>query len=188
VAKTAEYTGRRDPRFVAIHRGGLLDKACHHLLANWAADCAEHVLPLFTARYPEDDRPRQAIETARAWSRGEASVDEARGAAFAAHAAARSASDAAAREAARSAGHAVATAHMADHELGAAAYAIKAVRLSSPAAVATKAGERECQWQREHLPKAIRELVLSDEERRNQKFWSVFTRVAVGKGIGRTSA
>ena len=175
VAKTAEYTGRRDSRFVAIHRGGLLDEARHHLLANWAADCAEHVLPLFTARHPEDDRPRQAIETARAWSRGEASVAEAREAAFAAHAAARSASDAAAREAARSAGHAVATAHMADHELGAAAYAIKAVRLSSPAAVATPAGERECQWQREHLPEAIRELVLSDEERRNQKFWSVFT-------------
>ena len=175
MAKTAKYTGRRDSRFVAIHRGGLLDEARHRLLASWAADCAEHVLPLFTARYPEDDRPRQAIETARAWSRGEASVDKAREASFAAHAAARSASHVAAREAARSAGHAVATAHMADHELGAAAYAIKAVRLSSPAAVATLAGECECQWQREHLPEAIRELVLSDEERRNQKFWSVFT-------------
>jgi hypothetical protein len=64
---------------------------------------------------------------------------------------------------------------LADHELGAAAYAIKAVRLSSPAAMATLVGERECQWQREHLPEAIRKLVLSDEERRNHKFWSVFT-------------
>jgi hypothetical protein len=174
VAKTAEYIGRRDSRFVAVHRGGLLDAPHHRLLVSWAADCAEHVLPLFTSKYPKDDRPSQAIEKARAWSRGEASVDEAREAAFAAHAAARRASDAAAREAARSAGHAVATAHMADHELGAAAYAIKAVRLSSPAAVATLAGERECQWQREHLPEAIRELVLSDEEQRNQNFWSVF--------------
>ena len=170
-----EYAGRRDPRFVAVHRGGLLDGAHHSLLASWAADCAEHVLPLFTAKYPKDDRPRQAIDTARAWSRGEASVGEAREAAFAAHAAARSASDAAAREVARAAGHAVATAHMADHELGAAAYAIRAVRLTSPAADATLAGERECQWQREHLPEAIRELVLSDEKRRNKKFWSVFT-------------
>jgi hypothetical protein len=174
VAKRVEYTGHRDPRFVAIHRGGLLDETRHRLLASWAADCAEHVLPLFTARCPEDDRPRQAIETARAWSRGEASVGEARQAAVAAHAAARSASDAAAREAARSAGHAVATAHMADHELGAAAYAIKAVRLSSPPAAATLAGERECQWQRERLPEAIRELVLSDEEQRNPKLWSLF--------------
>ena len=71
-----QYAGRRDPRLVAIHRGGLLDVASHRLLASWAADCAEHVLPLFTAKYPEDDRPRRAIETARAWSRGEASIQE----------------------------------------------------------------------------------------------------------------
>lgn len=169
------YAGRRDPRFVAIHRGGLLDVSRHRLLASWAADCAEHVLPLFTAQYPDDDRPRQAIETARTWSRGEATVGEAREAAFAAHAAARSAADAVAREVARAAGHAVATAHMADHELGAAAYAIKAVRLASPESDAMAAGERECRWQREQLPEAIRELVLLDEEQRNKKLWSVFS-------------
>lgn len=169
-----KYAGRRDPRFVAVHRGGLLDEASHRLLASWAAVCAEHVLPLFTARYPEDDRPRRAIETARAWSRGEVTVGEARQAAFAAHAAARSASDAAAREVARAAGHAVATAHMADHELGAAFFAIRAVRLASEAAEAMTAGEVECRWQRAQLPEAIRELVLSDEERRNRKFQSVF--------------
>jgi hypothetical protein len=170
-----QYAGRRDPRFVAVHRGGLLDLPRHRQLASWAADCAEHVLPLFTANYPEDERPRRAIEVARAWSRGEATVGEAREAAFAAHAAARSASDVVAREVARAAGHAVATAHMADHELGAAAYAIKAVRLASPDSHAMTAGERECRWQREQLPEAIRELVLSDEERRNKKLWSVFT-------------
>jgi hypothetical protein len=64
---------------------------------------------------------------------------------------------------------------MADHELGAAAYAIKAVRLAATGSDAVAAGERECQWQREQLPEAIRELVLSDEERRNQKIWSLFT-------------
>ena len=149
--------------------------ATHRLLASWAAECAEHVLPLFVAKYPEDDRPLRAIETARAWSLGEATVGDAREAAFAAHAAARDASDSAAREVARAAGHAVATAHMADHELGAAGYAIKAVRLASPTSDAISAGERECRWQREHLPEAIRDLVLSDEERRNKKIWSVFT-------------
>jgi hypothetical protein len=64
---------------------------------------------------------------------------------------------------------------MADHELGAAAYAIKAVRLAAAGSDAMAAGERECRWQREHLPPAIRELVLSDEERRNTRIWSVFT-------------
>jgi hypothetical protein len=171
-----QYAGRRDPRFIAIHRGGLLDVTRHRLLASWAADCAEHVLSLFTTKYPDDDRPGRAIETARAWSRGEVTVGVAREAAFAAHAAARSVSDAAAREVARAAGHAVATAHMADHELGAAAYAIRAVRLASPASDAIAAGKHECQWQREQLPEAIRELVLSDEEQRNKKLWSVFSR------------
>jgi hypothetical protein len=171
-----QYTGRRDPRFVAIHRGGLLDVPAHRLLARWAADCAEHVLPLFTPKYPDDARPRQAIEMARAWSLGEISVGAAREAACAAHAAARSASDPVARAVARAAGHAVATAHMADHELGAALYAIRAVRLASPASEAMAAGERECRWQQERLPAAIRDLVLSDEELRNKKLGSVFTR------------
>ncbi|MEK6236886.1 MAG: TIGR02996 domain-containing protein, partial [Planctomycetales bacterium] len=31
----------------------------------FAADCAERVLPLFEAVYPDDDRPRKAIEAAR---------------------------------------------------------------------------------------------------------------------------
>ncbi len=170
-----QYVGRRDPRFVAVHRGGLLNETTHRLLASWAADCAEHVLPLFTAKYPEDDRPARAIETARAWSRGEATVGAAREAAFAAHAAARSAPDAAARAVARASGHAVATAHMADHELGAAYFAIRAVRAASPASEAMAAGERECRWQRGQLTEAVRGLVLSDEELRSKKFQSIFT-------------
>lgn len=169
-----EYSGRRDPRFVRKHRGGMLDETHHRLLANWAADCAEHVLPLFTVKYPEDDRPRRAIETARAWARGEATVGEAREAAFAAHAAARSVTDPVAIEVARAAGHAVATAHMADHELGAAMYAIRAVRLAATSTDAKAAGEQECQWQRQQLPDAVRELVLSDEQLRNKKLGMVF--------------
>lgn len=169
-----EPSGRRDPRFVAIHRGGLLDQARHRLLASWAADCAEHVLPLFASKHPTDDRPRRAIETARAWACGQASVEQAREASFAAHAAARGASDLAAQAAARAAGHAVATAHMADHELGAAAYAIRAVRRASPEATAPLEGGREREWQRQCLPEPIRELVLSDQARRNEAFWSLF--------------
>jgi hypothetical protein len=174
VARVSPYTGRRDPRFVAIHRGGLLDEPTHRLLAAWAADCAEHVLLLFVAKCPDDDRPARAIETARAWSRGEATVTEAREAAFAAHAAARDATDPVAREVARACGHAVATAHMADHELGAPFYAIRAVRLASPASEEQAAGQRECRWQRERLSDPIRELVLSDQELRAAKFRTAF--------------
>src|SRR4051812_38266872 len=108
----------RDRRFIAVHRGGPLPRTEHYLLSVWAADCAEHVLPLFTAHSP-DDRPRQAIETAREWAKGGIRVGVAQKAAVASHAAAREATDPSAIAVARAAGHAAATAHFAEHSLGA---------------------------------------------------------------------
>jgi len=67
----------RDPRFVTIRRGGTLTDSDHHLLALWAATCAEHVLDLFELAQPGDPRPRQAIEHARAWVRGEVKMMQA---------------------------------------------------------------------------------------------------------------
>src|SRR5207302_3228749 len=56
----------RDPRFVTIRRGGTLTDSDHHLLALWAASCAEHVLDRFELIRRDDSRPAQAIEQARA--------------------------------------------------------------------------------------------------------------------------
>lgn len=167
------YPGRRDPRFVTLRRGGTLQDADHRLLAVWAADCAQHVLHLFEQMRPGDDRPRQALEQARAWARSQITMTQARTAAYAAHAAAREVSGAA-KEAARAAGHAVAVAHMADHELGGAAYAIRAVRAAAAPGERDAAGHWECRWQRAQLPAEIRELVLDDQRLRNEKCWSLF--------------
>src|SRR2546423_6021261 len=71
----------RDPRFVTIRRGGTLTDSDHHLLALWAALCAEHVLDLFESARPSDPRPRHAIAQARAWARGEITMTQARTAA-----------------------------------------------------------------------------------------------------------
>ncbi|WP_160095105.1 putative immunity protein [Rhodococcus sp. T7] len=163
----------RDPRFVTIRRGGTLTDADHQLLALWAASCAEHVLNLFESVRPDDARPRDAIENARAWVRGEVKMMEARAAGGHAMGAARDLRGAA-RHAAYAAGQAGAVAHVAAHELGAAAYAIKAVRAAAPAGEAEAAGRRECRWQRDQLPEAIRELVLDDQRLRNDICWSVF--------------
>ncbi len=151
----------RDRRFVAIHRGGELDPTRHRLLAGWAADCAEHVLPLYVRSHPNDSRPARAIDGAHAWARGEITVGAARRAAVEAHAAAREASDEAARAAARAAGHAVATAHMADHALGPVYYGVKAVKAASSDADANTRAKVEHEWQRTRLPDDIRELVSS---------------------------
>lgn len=80
----------------------------------------------------------------------------------------------AARHAAYAAGQAGAVAHVAAHELGAAAYAIKAARASVPMQESEAAGRLECRWQRARLPQAIRELVLDDQRLRNDLCWSVF--------------
>jgi hypothetical protein len=163
----------RDPRLVTVRRGGTLQDADHHLLAVWAADCAEHVLHLFEEVQPGDDRPRQAIEQARAWARGEVTWTQARKAAFAANAAARDVLGAA-KEVAHAAGQAGAVGHVAAHELGAAAYAIRAVRAATPKNERDEVGRLECQWQRAQLPGEIRELVLDDQRLRNDVCWSVF--------------
>jgi hypothetical protein len=80
----------------------------------------------------------------------------------------------AAKEAALAAAQAAAVAHVAAHELGAAAYAIRAVRAATPKDERDKAGRLECQWQRAQLPEKIRELVLDDERLRNEVCWFVF--------------
>lgn len=162
----------RDPRMVTIRRGGSLTDEDHRLFALWAAECAEHVLPFFTAECPEDSRPEEAIAAARAWAAGEMPMMRAR--AFGGHSmgAARPLRGPA-RFAAYAAGQAACVGHVAEHDLGAAAYAIKAARARSGTDFA--AGRAERDWQRRQLPADIRELVLEDQERRNSICWSVFS-------------
>jgi hypothetical protein len=78
------------------------------------------------------------------------------------------------RHAAFAAGQAAVVAHVAAHELGAAAYAIKAARAAARDGEREIAGREECQWQRGRLPEPIRELVLDDQRLRNEICWSVF--------------
>jgi hypothetical protein len=163
----------RDPRFITVRRGGTLQDDDHRLLALWAAECAEHVLHHFEEARPNDDRPRRAIELGRAWARGEIRWAEARTAAGHANGAARDLRGAA-RNAAYAAGQAAAVGHVAAHELGAAAYAIKAVRAATAGDEGMAAGRVECQWQRARLPDEIRELVLDDERLRNELCWFAF--------------
>jgi hypothetical protein len=163
----------RDPRFITVRRGGTLQDGDHHLLGLWAADCAEHVLHHFEEERPKDDRPRRAIELGRAWARGEINWAEARTAAGHANAAARDLRRAA-RHAAYAAGQAAAVGHVAAHELGAAAYAIKAARAAAPDGDGEAAGRLECQWQRARLPDEIRDLVFDDQRLRNALCWFAF--------------
>jgi hypothetical protein len=162
----------RDPRLITIRRGGTLTDTDHPLHALWAAACAEHVLHFFESVCPTDTRPRKAIKAFRAWTEGRMKMMESRAAGGHAMGAARELTGPA-RHAAYAAGQAACVAHVAEHNLGAAAYAIKAARAGNPGHEEV-AGRLECEWQRAQLPGEIRELVIEDQRRRNAICWQVF--------------
>jgi hypothetical protein len=151
----------RDKRFVAEHRGGPLKKEQHRQLIKWACDCSENVLPLFGEE--TDERLKHALRVAREWQEGNASVGDARKASVGAIRVANENSNPVSVAVARSVGHAVATAHMADHAPGSADYALKAVKMAG------KSPDAERKWQDEQLPSEIKELVLSARIRRHLK-------------------
>jgi len=143
----------RDKRFVAVHRGGSLTKDHHHQLMRWAKKCSEHLLSLIDENI---DQPLiYALFVAKEWEKEKVTVGEARNASVSAHALARESSNPIIIAVARSIGHAIATAHMADHSLGAALYALKAVK------IAGQSVDAERKWQNKQLPSEIRELVLT---------------------------
>jgi hypothetical protein len=149
----------RDSRFIAEHRGGPLSKERHRQLMQWACNCAEHVLPLFGKRI--DPRLTNALKVAQAWKLGKASVGDARKASLDAIAVARESSNKTAAAVARAVGHAVATAHMADHSLGPAWYGLKAVKSDGGSI------DEERKWQDSKLPPEIKDLVITVRKNRN---------------------
>ncbi len=148
----------RDKRFIAEHRGGPLKKEQHYQLITWACDCAENVLHLFGEI--TDERLKNALNVAKEWKQGNASVGDARKASSGAIAVANESSNQTTIAVARSVGHAVATAHMADHSLGAALYALKAVKNAG------KSIDAERRWQDEQLPSEIKDLILTARKSR----------------------
>lgn len=128
-----------------------LSESDRRLVAGWAADCAERVLPLFEADAPADDRARDGIARARAFSRGELPTAGEILRRFEAGRAASSAKSPAAVAAARAAGQASGVAHMGAHALGAAAYAAKAADLATPGSRAA-----EVRWQLDHMSDEVR--------------------------------
>jgi hypothetical protein len=127
------------------------------VLATWAADCAERVLPLFEVAAADDPRPRQAIDGTRGFARGELRIGVLRTLAAGAHAAAREVGDPTAEAAARAAGHAAAVAHMASHARGVPAYAAKAAALAAPDD--PSGAGAEVGWAVGHASPAVREVL-----------------------------
>jgi hypothetical protein len=156
-ALTGNSTSHRSCAFracdnLAMRSPQTLSEADRRLVAAWAADCAEHVLPVFEKAAPNDERPRDAIARTRAFARGELSIAKEIRDRFKSGGAARAVSPPAAA-AARAAGQAAAIAHMGAHALGAAAYAAKAAGLAAPDDA--NATTKELRWQLRRMSPAV---------------------------------
>jgi hypothetical protein len=131
----------------------LINKSTKLSIAQWALECAERVLPYYVSKFPADDRPQQALEALKNWMiSGNFNMQVIRSAALASHAAAREVGeDSAARSAARAAGQAVSTAHVKEHALAAANYALQAIFRASTVEDADGAVSKERAWQKTRL-------------------------------------
>jgi len=146
---TAEQSDRYP--FIAKHRGGPLTRENHQTLIKWSRECSEHVLCLIDKEI--DKRLMYALNVAKEWENDNVPTGVAMKASLGAHAVARQSVDPISEAVARSIGQAVATAHMADHSLGAAFYALKAVK------IANRDMKKERDWQIEKLGKLPSEII-----------------------------
>jgi len=105
-------------------------------LAIWAIECVERVMPYFEDTYPQDYRPRNALETLQTWiETGVFHMETIRKASLAAHAA----------------GQAVATAHVPLYALGVANNVLQAIHRATNSSDADAAVAKERTWQLQHL-------------------------------------
>jgi hypothetical protein len=148
--KKSKFILKKDPATVELTK-----TADKKTLALWAIDCAERVMPYFEKNYPQDNRPRKAIDTLKEWIKtGEFKMSVIRKASLDSHTAARDVGeDSPACSAARAAGQAVATAHVWTHAIGSAMYAQQAKHLISLPEQADIAATNELKWQYNHLKK-----------------------------------
>jgi hypothetical protein len=147
--KTAKQS-KRYP-FIAEHRGGPLTKENHRRLIRWSIDCCVHVLYLLNEE--TDKRLAYALDVAKEWENDNIPTSAAMKASLGAHAVARETSNPVLKAIARAVGQTVATAHMADHSLGGAFYALKAVKF------ANKNIEKERAWQVKKLSELPSEII-----------------------------
>jgi len=130
----------------------LIEKQKHKTLVLWALEYAQELTNKFEEKYPNEQRPRQAVETCRAWAQGKIKMPIAKKAIHAVHnAATQIADDIVYCSIARAIGQAIATVHVETHAIGGPIYALTAlVRESSSENPQTKI-TNECSRLQERL-------------------------------------
>lgn len=107
----------------------LIEAQNHRTLVMWALDCAKTTLAKFESKYPNELRPRIALDLCEAWARGKIKMPEAKRAILDAHAVAKGIEDDVYGALAHAIGHAGATVHVETHAIGIVIYELTAIVL-----------------------------------------------------------
>lgn len=109
----------------------LIEQQKHRTLVLWAFDCAKQPLLKFEAKYPEEQRPRKALELCEAWAKGRIKMPAAKRAILDSHAVAKEIGDSVYGALCHAIGHAGATVHVETHALGLVFYELSSIVLEN---------------------------------------------------------
>ena len=142
----------RDKKWVLEHRGGLLKIDQQKQLMKWSIECVNRLLPLLNGNINE--KIINAINIGNNWIIGKAKTGDTIKSAREILKYVRTLDNGLEIAITRAAGHAVATAHMADHSMGTVKYSLDAIKIIGGSI------EKEVKWQIMNIPNEIEGLVL----------------------------
>ncbi len=105
----------------------LIELQNHRTLVLWIFDCVRIPLASFEVKYPQENRPRRAVELGEAWARGAIKMQSAKKAILEAHAVAKELNDKEAIALVHAIGQGVSTVHVGTHALGLVVYELSSL-------------------------------------------------------------
>jgi hypothetical protein len=130
---------------------GLMENQKHVTLVVWALECAKETLYRFEGKYPNEPRPRMALELCEKWARGYIKMPQAKKAILAAHSVAKEIDDKECIALVHAIGHAGATVHVGTHALGLVFYELTAIVHMSGIENYEQAVDEKIKFYTEHL-------------------------------------
>ena len=107
----------------------LIEQANHRVLVLWALELAEESARVLAEKYPEDFRPKEAVEAATSWAKGQIKMPIAKQAILNCHAMAKELENPADIARCHAVGQACSVVHAAGHALGYPMYDLTAIVL-----------------------------------------------------------
>ena len=149
----------RDKKWILEHRGGCLSNEQHKQLMKWAINCVNHLLPLLNNNINE--KIKETINIGNDWINEKAKTIDAINKSREIIKYVKTLDNELEITITRAAGHALATAHMADHSMGPVFYGLKAIKITGGSI------ESEINWQKKNISNDIKELVLEGLKNKN---------------------